>query len=65
MIMMDKKKTLTQILGPEHTEEEGPPKEALHTIAEELIACVQEGDAEGLTSCLRAAFSELSSTKEE
>lgn len=64
MLMMDKKKTLTQILGPEKVEEE-LPKEALHTIAEELIACVQEGDAEGLTHCLRAAFSEILSKAEE
>lgn len=63
MLMMDKKKTLTQILGPE-TREEEPPKEALHHIAEELISCVNNGDAEGLMHCLRAAIAEISSKTE-
>lgn len=55
MIMIgDRKRTVTQILGEEKVEE--PRKEALHAIAEEMISCVQEGDAEGLKNCLKAAF---------
>lgn len=62
MMMGDKKKRVNLILGPEHEEE--LPKEALHTIAEELISCIQESDSEGLMHCLRAAFSELNSKEE-
>lgn len=58
MLMMDKKKTLTQILGPEQKEEE-LPKEALHSIAEELMSCLEGGDAEALMHCLTAFIHEV------
>lgn len=61
MIMMgDKKKLASVILGePKQKPEEGAEQSALSVIAEDLISCVNNADADGVAECLRAAFLEM------
>lgn len=67
MIMMnDKKKMLTQILGADPREkkkEEGASdQDALSMLAQELIDAVSAGDSKGAASALRACVSECTSS---
>lgn len=66
MIMMgDKKKAMTAILGPAHEEDEGKEPDALHAISQEAINCIHAHDVMGLADCFRAAFALLDSEPHE
>lgn len=66
MIMMnDKKKMLTQILGadPREKKEDGASEQdALSMLAQELIDAVSAGDSKGAASALRACVSECTNS---
>jgi predicted outer membrane lipoprotein len=66
IIMGDKKKTLTAILGPrsenigERSEiENGGVEDSLLACAEELISAVHAKDAQGVVEALQAAFEHM------
>lgn len=62
MIMMgDRKKAVTAILGPEEGEDQGHEENSLHHIAEEIISCIHAKDAPGLADALKAAVAECES----
>lgn len=61
MLMQDKKKAVTAILGEDHPnvgdrrEEESPLKMA----ASELLQCIKDDDVEGVMGALRACYSAI------
>jgi hypothetical protein len=56
MIMMgDKKKMLTAILGPHKEVEEMPSVDEMETIMQEFIECVHGKDAQGAAAAFKAA----------
>lgn len=57
MILFDRKKALTQIMGDKGREE----KSSLATMAEELIASLEANDVSGVVSALRAFVAECTS----
>ncbi len=62
----DRKKTITQILGPDPSE--APPEKeesSLHAIAQDLISAVKDGDADAVASALSAAYQECGSSSSE
>ena len=62
MILFDKKRALSQILGP--GQESKQIIDALQTIAEELVNSIHDKNIDGVKSSLRAAIAEVSSTKD-
>lgn len=65
MIMMgDKKKAMTAILGPAHEEEPQESPNELHAISKELIDGVKSDDHEAVANCLSAAW-ELMGSKDD
>ncbi len=53
IMMMNKKKTLDQIMGdPEGTKETSP----LETIMQEFMQCLDNNDAAGAAECFKSAF---------
>lgn len=61
-MLMNKKKTLTQILGDDPREaKESPEQSGLNLCVEELIQAVSNGDVESATQALRSCFQELKS----
>lgn len=66
MMMGDKKKAVTAILGPIEGEKEkdSAPADALELISEDLIAAVKAGDANAVASALRAAYAECGAPPE-
>lgn len=58
IMMMDKKKIVNQIMGDKPEGEETSP---LKAIAQELLTCIECGDADGLVSCLSSLISHLNS----
>ncbi len=64
-MMMNKKKTLNQILGDDPREAtEGPEESGLNLCVEELIKAVGSGDVESAVQALRSCFQELKSEGE-
>ncbi len=61
MMIMDKKKTLNQILGadPREKKEEGAEESALSSCMSEFISCVKDGDVEGAVQAFRSCYAEL------
>ncbi len=66
-MLMDKKKTLNQILGsdPRDEKEEGAEQSALSDCMGELISSIKEGNVEGAVAAFRACFSEMSNESNE
>ncbi len=64
MIMGDKKKVLTAILG-EHKEIKEPEVNALETIAGELIECIHAHDVAGVVEAFKALFAECEMSPHE
>lgn len=62
--LMNKKKSLTQILGPDPSEVQAEPESALHACVSELIGAIQAGDVDSACEALRACYAEMSSSKE-
>lgn len=59
MMMGDRKKYVTQILGDDKKEGEG--ESPLHAIANELIEAVHSHDVEAVVSCLKSAYAHCGS----
>lgn len=59
MMMFDRKKSVTQILGDE--KKQGAAERPSHVIVSELIECIHSHDIDGSLNCLRALFLELGS----
>ncbi len=53
IMMMDKKRIVSQIMGDQEGEKETSP---LHTVMQEFIQCIETGDAEGLAECFKSAL---------
>ena len=62
--MYDKKRSVSQILGPEHKEQKGEGASPLQVIAGELIEAVKSGDSAAVAEALKAAFTECTGTGE-
>lgn len=59
MIGMDRKKALTQILGPkEEDKKEAGGDTGLHSCMQELIDCVHAKDVAGAVEAFKACFQE-------
>lgn len=65
IIMMDKKKVLSQILGPEEEAVSVEGESPLHTCVQELIECVHNKDVEGAVSAFKACVVACSESPEE
>lgn len=56
MMLFDKKRALTQILGPDGPQGKEEVKSELHSIAEELKSSIEAGDIDGMVESLKAFF---------
>lgn len=58
MIMGDRKKLLSAVLGPRKVEHEAAEEapHALETIMQELIECIHSHDVKGASDAFKAAF---------
>ena len=66
MIMMDKKRFLTAILGPEKGEEQDDgTADPLEAVAKELIESVINHDVKGVCEAFKAAFQLCGAEPEE
>jgi len=64
MLLFDRKKSLTQIMGPREDEQKEAPNE-VHTLAQEVINAVHSKDAGVLASALHALFMHFESLPHE
>lgn len=61
MILFDRKKALSQILGPNPNEQQKQVIDALQAITEELVGAIHDKNIDGVKSSLKAAFAEIKS----
>lgn len=62
ILMGDRKKQITQILGPRDGEQEGSSDGALHACVSEFLDAVHAHDVDGACAALKACFAELEAT---